>query len=215
MGEEQLKFNEHFPEIVNSVATGVLDAAGHVTRPVSDFMAEGILPGAVTGILGLTGVTGLGTYLRNALGGGTEREKRDRWLRNMLLAGGVGALGGGYAGHLLSKSGSFHKRGMFRTRGDAKQEIKDKIMEDYALSYTERERLSRQVNRLTQHQSFELADALKVAGGVGAGYLVAKHLADAGIVGKIVMSLLGGLAGYGLSTPYNDASLDFNNQPLF
>lgn len=192
--------------------------------------------GAGAGALGgaLVGLLGTGAY--NIFRGAPLSEGV---LRNLLLAGAVGAGAGGYIGRrhtypLTPNPGrrerrygpGYLKQAMYKGDdfgSDGKNRILAALRMAPGLSFHQRGQLMAGVSRLSSSEARMLANFLSGAGGAAAGALIAKFLMKRGLVGQVMGAVMGGVLGravFGRAAPRNFigqrafVGRDFSGNPL-
>lgn len=130
----------------------------------------------------------------------------------MLVGGGLGA-GASYAGsRLFSHNLGIEKQSFYtHNDSDATTYIQARIANDYRLSHPQRQYLQGMLGQMSPAHRNALADTLKVAGGAGAGAIIAKFLLNLGFTGTILMSLAGAAVGSMFGGPERNAVGVANN----
>lgn len=93
--------------------------------------------------------------------------------------------------------------------------VKLKLSQDSSLSGHEMQQLMKYIELLSESEKMDLAQIITTVSGAGIGLAVAKFLFKMGIKGSVVMSILGGLAGFNIgksmtANPFTN-NYSFNN----
>lgn len=140
---------------------------------------SGAIPGAgVTGLLGAgAGLLGAGIY-------NTFAKRRLPYRRAILAGLGLGAIGGGYAGHLRTKKAAV------TGSQDLKEFIISKIMNDLSINMSDKSRLVGAVRNLSPSRTSTLASIVRQLSIGAVGAAVSSFLFGANPAGAVI----GGLA---------------------
>lgn len=123
-----------------------------------------------------------------------REEKKTRWARNALIGAsagvGLGVLSGKWQGDRAEGIDKEHSWNDMGDMGDT-QLLVDTVMRDQSLAFAERSRLARLVRASPPHVLHRLKQSVALAGGAGAGLLIARMLGFP-ILGQTAGAALGG-----------------------